>query len=218
MFFYRASGPSVKYKFVSCYYIVILFPLMLAFSGNAAEKIYGVASVGYANSKFDQGEVDSGSFKLGVGYQFHPQWYAELGFQQLSNQNFIDQLPMTLPDVSNFDYGMQGDAIFASLLGKASGRLGELYYRVGIVKAEVKGQHVEASSICNLGTGSEFSVDSGETFNLCEYDEGSLAGVFGIGFDFYIGVNMMLRTEVEHISGENGLQTNAGYVGLRYNF
>lgn len=208
----------MKFKCVSCYYIVILSLPMLSFSGLAAEKIYGVASAGFSNSKFDQGEVDGGSFKLGLGYQFHPQWYAELGFQQLSNQNFIDQLPMTLPEVGDFDYGMQGDAIFASLLGKASGEIGELYYRVGIVKAEVKGQQIETVGQCNLGIGREFSVDSGETFNLCEYDEGSFAGVFGIGFDFYLGVNMMIRTEVEYISGENGLETNAGYVGLRYNF
>lgn len=208
----------MKYKCVSCYYIVILSLPVLSFSGFTAEKIYGVASVGFTNSDFEQNEADGGSFKLGLGYQFHPQWYAELGFQQLSNQSFIEQLPITLPDVGEFDYGMQGDAIFASLLGKASGKMGELFYRVGIVKAEVKGQQIESSGGCNLGTGREFSVDSGETFNLCEYDEGSLAGVFGIGFDFYIGVNMMLRTEVEHISGENGLETNAGYVGLRYNF
>lgn len=208
----------MKYKCVSCYYIAILSLLLLPLSGLAEDNFYGVASVGFANSKFDQSEVDDASFKLGLGYQFHPQWYAELGYQQLSNQNFIEQLPMTLHEVSDFNYGMQGDAIFASLLGKATGRIGELYYRVGIVRAEVKGQQIENSAECNSITGQQFSVDNGDTFSLCEYDEGSLAGVFGIGFDFYIGINMMLRTEVEHISGENGLETNAGYVGLRYNF
>lgn len=208
----------MKFKCVSCFFIVILSLLIVSFSGFATEKIYGVASVGFAKSDFEQSDTEGSSFKLGLGYQFHPQWYAELGYQQLSNQSFIEQLPITLPDVGEFDYGMQGDAIFASLLGKASGNMGELFYRVGIVKAEVKGQQIENSAECNLGAGRTFSVDSGETFNLCEYDEGSFAGVFGIGFDFHIGVNMMLRTEVEHISGENGLETNAGYVGLRYNF
>jgi hypothetical protein len=32
----------------------------------------------------------------------------------------------------------------------------------------------------------EFNVASGDTFTLCDYDEGGVAGVIGIGFDFYL--------------------------------
>lgn len=217
-FFPCLSGLFVKFTSLLIRVLILFCLLVFPLIGHSNDNIYGVVSAGFADSKFEQSASDGGSFKLGFGYQFHPQWYAELGFQQLSNQSFIDQLPMTLPEVNEYSYGMQGDAIFASLLGKASGRMGELFYRVGVLKADVKGQQIDSSGSCQIGVSREFSVESGEMFNLCEYDEASVAGVFGIGFDFYLGVNMMLRTEVEHISGENGLETNAGYVGLRYNF
>lgn len=180
--------------------------------------LYGVVTAGYGKTDFETNDVDHGAYKLAIGYQFHRQWYAEFGYQQLSNQSLLAELPTTSEALQNAEFGMKANAMVASVLGKAGSQTGELYYRLGIMNIDVEGQHLSDNGECSFGEARMFSVDGGPQMALCEYDEGVLGGVIGIGFDFYLGVNLMLRTEIEHISGENGFKHNAGYVGLRYNF
>lgn len=184
----------------------------------ATEDVYGVVSVGYSETDFDLNGVDGATYKFAVGYQIHPQWYAELGFQQLADESFTRQIPTDLSAVDSFNPGMEGNAIFASLLGKASSSMGELFYRVGVLNADVKSQSLLVGTSCDLGSYTAVSLETGENYALCEYDEGVIGGVFGIGFDYFIGVNMMVRTEIEHIKGEHGLEASSGYIGIRYNF
>lgn len=191
------------------------------FSANllAAEDLYGVVSLGYSDSDFAVEHPQNAGYKLTLGYQVDRQWYAEFGFQQLADQSLQLSLPTTLNDAENFEEEVQINAIYAALLGKARGRLGELFYRLGVLKTDVRGQSLSAGALlCNQGTATVFSVDSGEEYTLCDYDEGGIAGVVGLGFDFFLTARAMIRVEVEHIKGQNDLTINAAYVGLRYNF
>lgn len=192
--------------------------LMSSLCANANDEMYGVVSGGMANTDFDYGEAKGSTYKFAIGYEFHRQWYAEFGYQRLSNQSMISDLPTTLDSLNNTDFGLEADALFASILGKASSNTGELFYRLGVLNVDLKGQDVIEGTECEVGTGNAFSLDSGENYTLCSYDEGIFAGVFGVGFDFYLGVNLMMRTEIEHVRGENGFENNAAYIGLRYNF
>lgn len=186
-------------------------------SVHALADMYTVVSAGYSDADFDNTSAQSGGYKFAIGYEIDSQWYAEFGYQKLSNQSQLVAPPASQEGLDNADFGLQGDAIFAALLGKARGSLGELFYRVGVLNTDVKGQSYTTEPDCAYGNATPFSV--GQTsYQFCEYDEGGVAGVFGIGFDFYLGTNAMLRTEIEHVRGQNDLRTNAAYLGLRYNF
>lgn len=200
--------------------IAILFTLTGIFSQNAFSDgdLYGVVAGGYGKTDFETNDVDHGAYKFGIGYQFDRQWYAEFGYQQLANQSLVDTLPTTSLGLEETEFGLKANAIYAAVLGKAGSRTGELFYRLGVMNIDVEGQHLSDTGQCDFGDTRMFSVDGDAQMAVCEYDEGVFGGVIGIGFDFYLGVNVMLRTEVEHITGENGLKHNAGYIGLRYNF
>lgn len=198
------------------YKSILAFSLMcMVSSAFATDKLYGVVSAGYSEADFDQSKSSGGTYKLALGYEINRQWYAEFGYQRISDSSMLTAFPTTYTEAQAAELGMQGDALFASVLGKAAGRMGELFYRVGVLKTDFKVQQASVSETCEMGQGMAVGI---EPYTICEFDEGGIAGVFGIGFDFFIGVNTMLRTEVEHIRGENGLSTNAGYIGLRYNF
>ena len=185
----------------------------------AAENVYGVVSLGYSDSEFAVAQPNNAGYKLSFGYQIERQWYVEFGFQQLADQNMQLSVPTTLIDAENFESNIQATALYAALLGKARGRMGELYYRLGILKTDLRGQNLLAgASDCEQGNATLFSIESGEEYTLCDYDEGGVAGVFGMGFDFFLTARSMIRVEAEHIRGQNDFTINVLYVGLRYNF
>ena len=171
--------------------------LLSALAANATENMYTVISGGFADSDFADSSVDGASYKFALGHQFHPQWYVEGGVQRIADE--------TVNDFGSTD-ALEGDAFFISVLGKAGSREGELYYRLGLLRADMKGYRNAESCVetpCS---------------DLERYDDSVIAGVVGIGFDYYISLNSMIRLEVEHISGEDNLQVNAAYLGFRYNF
>ena len=197
----------------------MVFLSLCACHAVAADNLYAVFNLGYSDAEFAMSDGKSTAYKLGLGYQFDRQWYAEIGFQQLADESLQRDLPGTLEDAQDYQNGMQGNALYAAVLGKAASRVGELYYRLGILKTDIEGQSLlTGSENCELGAATEFNLSSGETFTLCDYDEGGVAGVIGIGFDFYLSTRTMLRTEIEHIQGDNDLQVSTAFVGIRYNF
>lgn len=199
--------------------VSIVFLTLCTCNAIAADNLYGVFNLGYSDAEFAMSDGKSATYKLGVGYQFDRQWYAEFGFQQLADESLQRDLPGTLEAAQNYQNGMKGIGLYAAVLGKASSQIGELYYRLGVLNTDIEGQSLlTGSAACELGVATEFNVASGDTFTLCDYDEGGVAGVIGIGFDFYLGTKTMLRAEVEHIQGQNDLQVSAGYIGIRYNF
>lgn len=185
----------------------------------AADGVYGIFSLGYAESEIVDTDAESGAYKLGIGYQFHRQWYVEVGVQQLADDEGTGVMPVTQGEAEQFQSGFEGSALYAALLGKASGRMGELFYRVGVMNADIEGTSLLAGGQqCEIGSATAFTVDSGEAYTFCDFDEGIFAGVIGVGFDFVLTEQLMLRTEVEYIGGEHSFSSNAAFVGLRYNF
>ena len=176
--------------------------LALAMSGQVAatERMYGVVSAGYSDAKFSQLEAQQLQYQFALGHQFLPKWYVEVGYQQLFDDLDTEQ-------------GMKADALYLAVLGKAGGPLGELYYKLGALNTDVLGSQATLSDgSCHLGSLNE------ATGSHCDFDEGVFAGLVGIGFDFRLGLNTMIRLEADHIRGEHDFRVNVLNLGLRYNF
>ncbi len=198
--------------------ILILGLALLTFSVAAKQQTYGVLSASYSDMDFSQNSQEGAGYRVSFGYELTSQWYLEFGYQKLMDTELLTAPPTTLAQFEQVDAGMQGDAISIAFLGKASGQLGELFYRVGLLNVDVKGQDLLQAETCELGQATEFTVDNQAGYRLCDYDEGSVAGSLGIGFDFYIGTQAFLRTEIEYIKGQNGLTSSVAHIGVRYNF
>lgn len=192
---------------------------MFCCQGIAADRLYSVFSLGITNLDIAENSNQNPAYKLGLGYQFDRQWYVEAGYQQLGYDDlYISTLP-TANDVIKEKSVSQGDALYLALLGKASNSYGELFYRLGMLKTDVRGQNVYAGSQeCQIGQGTSIEVDNYGTATLCDYDEAGVAGVIGLGFDVFVGARSLVRTEIEYIKGQNDLAASALFVGFRYNF
>ena len=110
---------------------------------------------------------------------------------------------MNLFDFSNDNGEATGDALYLSLLGKASGATGELFYKVGAAKVDV-----DIAMQCG----------DGDTSIVCSQQNSLAAGIVGLGYDYYVGLRSMVRIEYTHMSGEDSFSTNMFNIGFRYNF
>jgi hypothetical protein len=191
----------------------VLSVCSITFNAQATEDLYSIVSVGYARTEFNADSTNDLSYKLGLGWQVDRQWYLEVGMQKFADENLPDLAAInSQSDSLNID----ASALFVAALGKASGNLGELFYRIGVLKTDIKGrQLIAANSNCSIGT---TLVPPIADYSVCDYDKGGIAGVIGLGFDFFIGVKSMLRAEIEYIKGQNDLVVSAAYLGFRYNF
>lgn len=172
-------------------FVWIVGVVFLGFSqAYAAPKNYGLVTIAY--NDFDTSGVNDKEFAYSAafGKQIHKQWYAELGY-------------LNLFDFSN-DYGeATGDALYLSLLGKASGATGELFYKVGAAKVDV-----DIAMQCG----------DGDASIVCSQQNSLAAGIVGLGYDYYVGLRSMVRIEYTHMSGEDSFSTNMFNIGFRYNF
>ncbi|GBL04268.1 outer membrane beta-barrel protein [Glaciecola sp. KUL10] len=185
--------------------IILLMIQYTVTSYAATDSFYLVASGGYIENETKVLSVDETSYKLGIGYQFHPKWYVETGFQFLGEQT---------GDTQGTDFNapfFEARGLYLSALGKASGKSGELFYRVGILKAEIKTAQL-ANNVCDS------KAEVLDSSALCPMEKDTFAGVLGLGFDYYISSSLMIRSEFEHIQGENDYSANALLIGLRINF
>lgn len=165
----------------------------------ATERMYGTIGVGYADTEFSQQTKDGMTYNLAIGHQFMSQWYVELGYQQIVDEQ------------ENAE-SMKADALYLAVLGKAGSYNGELFYKLGVMNADVAGVELMGESGgCDVG---ESVADLGQ----CRYDEGSLAGLIGLGYDYHLGLRSMLRLEYNYIAGENDLKAHIVNIGFRYNF
>jgi hypothetical protein len=183
------------------------------FNAQATEDLYSIVSVGYGRTEFNNDSTNDLSYKLGLGWQVDKQWYIEVGMQKFADESLPDIDTINPQDDS---LNIDASALFVAALGKASGNMGELFYRIGVLKTDIKGrQLIAANSSCDLGTTLN---PPGADYSVCDYDKGGIAGVIGLGFDFFIGAKSMLRAEIEYIKGQNDLVVSAAYLGFRYNF
>jgi hypothetical protein len=183
------------------------------FNVQATEDLYSIVSVGYGRTEFNNDSTNDLSYKLGLGWQVDKQWYIEVGMQKFADEPLPD-IDIINPQEDSLN--IDASALFVAALGKASGNMGELFYRIGVLKTDIKGrQLIAANSSCDLGTTLN---PPGAAYSVCDYDKGGIAGVIGLGFDFFIGTKSMLRAEIEYIKGQNDLVVSAAYLGFRYNF
>ncbi|MDT0593584.1 outer membrane beta-barrel protein [Glaciecola petra] len=189
-------------------FIVIL--ISMSFCAHAATKdgtFYAVSALGYADNEYVQENFDGFSYKLNIGYELNAQWAFETGFQLLvdNSGNF---------NVSESLEGSQEiNSLSVSALGRASSRHGELFYRIGLLRLDSTFVDISNDEEC-LGT-----LLADQSANLiCQQRDSSIAGVIGLGFDFYIHHSTLLRIEIEHIEGENDYSAQAVYIGFRLNF
>jgi len=176
-------------------------------------EFYTVLGAGYSESKSQLVDDKGASYRFGVGYELHRQWNLELGYQQLINEEF-----QTPGANNNAKDGIEAGAIYLTLLGKASAESGELFYRIGALSIDIEEQQFHSeSTTCSAGQGTSLTVGD-QSYTQCSLDDTVIAGVIGIGYDVRISSNVLIRTEVEHIKGEDDVEFNAAYIGLRYNF
>ncbi|RDV29171.1 autotransporter outer membrane beta-barrel domain-containing protein [Alteromonas aestuariivivens] len=166
----------------------------------ATERMYGVLSSGYADVEFGELSEQQPHYQFAMGHQFLSQWYLEFGYQSL-----VDGL--------DSQSGMKADALYLAMLGKAGSPWGELYYKLGVMNADVlTAQGSLPDGTCRQGG------EPGTLANTCHYDEGIAAALVGVGFDFQLSMNSMVRLEFSHARGQQDFKANVVTVGLRYNF
>ncbi|MBU2979230.1 outer membrane beta-barrel protein [Alteromonas sp. C1M14] len=172
---------------------------LACFGAQGTERMYGVASLGYADVAFNQADNSKMSYGLALGHQFSDQWYVEGGY-------------LNLIDADDGLDTIEAEGLYLALLGKAGGPVGELYYKLGIMDADVKGFQgdTEGSALC--------IVPDNSLQDYCAYDEGVVAGLVGLGFDYHIGINSMIRLEGLYIRGEDDFEASLISLGFRYNF
>lgn len=200
-------------------YISALFLACYLAPVAATENLYTVATVGYGKTELSDSSSNELAYKLAVGYQIDRQWYMEAGIQKLVSDSMADVLPSSDQSLQDDELRLDGSALFIAFLGKASGNTGELFYRIGLLKTDIQGQQsLLGIQECELGSATLINNSAGDTYTYCQFDEGGIAGVIGLGFDYFITSRTMLRTEIEYIKGQDNLKVSAAYVGLRYNF
>ena len=160
----------------------LLVASLLLFVGMPAavakdDTFYGILAAGYASNDMDEASLDAFSYKVGVGYELGAQWNVEVGFQMLGEKR-LEMNELTL------DNGSQEiSAVTLSALGKARNRHGELFYRIGIMRADVSKDYLDMGDNC-----ADTSNMLGQNNNLvlCQNSDSKIAGILGLGFDFYI--------------------------------
>ncbi|MCC2614687.1 outer membrane beta-barrel protein [Aestuariibacter halophilus] len=180
-------------------------------SVSATERMYGLFAPGYAQTSMLDTDADDAGYTFALGYEFAPQWYVEMGYQSLSDSD-----PSGDPASDDFSPGLQAQGLYLSVLGKAGSQSGELFYRLGLMNVDAKGQSLAIDGVCEVGQPIEPPQDAG--VRACTFDEGLIAGVIGLGFDYYLGPRTMLRGEVQRVQGEHDFSSNVATIGLRYNF
>ena len=176
--------------------IALAVMLAASFSSQATERMYGLATVGYSDAEFDVTDNSGVAYSLALGHQFSSKWYVEAGYHNLIDED-------DGPDA------LQAEGLYLAVLGKAGGRMGELYYKLGVMDVDVKGVTSEDCTVDDTGS---------DAVNYCAVDEGILAGMAGLGFDYHIGLNSMVRLEALYIRGQEDFTTSMINIGFRYNF
>ncbi|MDO6566354.1 hypothetical protein Q4561_04740 [Alteromonas sp. 1_MG-2023] len=171
--------------------VVGFIVLVASFNVHSASTSYGVGSIGYSDFEFTSLDDRGLTYSVAYGRQVHEQWYAEVGYLNLIND-------------SGGDTELNGDALYLALLGKANNQFGELYYKLGIANADISGKSSCGNDVI--------------TGDACSFDEGVVAGIIGLGFDYYVGLKSSVRFEYVYLSGEDDLSAHLMSVGFRYKF
>ncbi|APE02687.1 hypothetical protein BM526_13000 [Alteromonas mediterranea] len=153
---------------------------------------YAVANIGYGNVDTQIDSEADVSYSAALGYRFHRQWYVEGGY-------------ISLIDADTDEQSLLSKGPYLALLGKASSPKGELYYKLGVASVDI-----EQVSINSSACGAEALA--------CGYDDTIVAGLAGLGFDYYVGMKSMVRVEYTYFGGKDDFSAHIVNLGFRYNF
>lgn len=198
--------------------LLVLVLSGLSYATSAKSNTYGLLSLGYADADLGQVSQEGMGYSLALGYELNKQWFVELGFQQLLDQQ--GRQPSDAAAPLGEDDRFKADALYVAMLGKASSARGTLFYRVGLMTAKVEAiTYVAANDNCERGKAQSLAVQAdANAFFSCTVDNTHLAAVVGLGFDWRLAQSLHLRTEIQHVRGESDWQTSTLQLGLRYDF
>ncbi|GGD69177.1 outer membrane beta-barrel protein [Lacimicrobium alkaliphilum] len=196
----------------------LLSTLFLASTGAQAQgDMYGLLGLNYAEADQEEITAKGPGYSFAMGYEFHRQWFVELGYQQVIDEETDALTPTNLG--SEDTNSVTGDAIYAAVLGKAASQAGTLFYRLGVMSIKWQADsYLPEGGECASGARSQIAVNATLNATRCAVDDTVLAGVVGLGFDFTLTETVDLRLEAQHIRGEDDLQVNLVQLGVRYNF
>jgi len=141
--------------------------------------------------------------RLFGGYQFSPNWAAELGY--LSSSSFSMRQSDAFGTVES---DMKLSGLELSGVYKFTQGVPGLFLKAGVTRFKAKGSSRDTA----VGTG------------VVTIDSGSQTGsgyLFGIGYEAPLSGNLNGRigfTRYQKVAGESDANINAVYVGLKYNF
>ncbi|MDF2180049.1 outer membrane beta-barrel protein [Aliiglaciecola sp. CAU 1673] len=198
--------------------IFACFLMCLSWGAIAKSTTYGLLTLGYADADQGQASEKGMGYSFAMGYELNKQWVVELGFQQLLDED--GAVPPNASAPLGESDTFKADALFVAMLGKASSSMGTLFYRVGLMSAKVESRTFLASTdSCDRGVEQVIAPQAdASSFLSCTVDDTHMAGMLGLGFDFRLAPSFYLRTEIQHIRGEEDFQANTLQLGLRYDF
>lgn len=197
---------------------LVLFSPMLAQAQNDwFEKNYVLAAPQFSSVDLKVADSSAAGLSLAFGTEIHPQWYAEIGYSVMTND--FDSSGLTTVSASEGDNaGVNASGLYLAFLGKAEGRSGELFYKLGVMTIDYESAYlVSGNDTCSTGAAQTGGVVPANT-TLCSADDTAFAGIIGAGFDFFVSYRSQVRLNVEHIRGDNDVQANTLHLGYRYNF
>lgn len=157
---------------------------LLAFTANAQD-VYVVAGATYSDvSGGSLGDDESVGYRIGIGYQINHQWSAEFDYGKVADA-----------ETTSGNYDLNSGRL--SLLGRASGRSGELFYRLGAVVID-----------------NSIDLHSDESSR----SDTLYGATVGLGFDYYVGLKNALRFEVNYTKAQESIEYTSGYIGYQYRF
>jgi len=160
-------------------------------ASHALANSYAIATAGYSSVDTQVDDDGDLGYSVALGYQIHRQWYVEGGY-------------LSLIDAEGDEQEVTANGAYLALLGKAGSNTGELYYKLGVA-------HIDIEYISVSETTCDGAV-------FCGYDDSVIAGLAGLGFDYYVGLESMVRLEYVYLGGEDDFSSHSMNLGFRYNF
>nr|WP_245217594.1 outer membrane beta-barrel protein [Rheinheimera maricola] len=188
----------------------------------AAEHFSISAAANYSRVEHATNKSKGGGYEANLGYSINSNWSIELGY--------LDALDKTStePDYDSgslYGNGYQLKGAMLTVLGKAAMAEGELYYRAGILRAEINATTFYNGEpqgfTCHNGLISEYEVtwdDIEYNFFKCEASAKKNVALFGLGYKYNISDSWFLSTEVRRIFARSGFNVDNVSVGIGYRF
>lgn len=189
---------------------------------NAGNNFSISAATTYSKVDHSINDSEGGGFEAHFGYSINSSWSIELGYLDALSENPSE------PDYDSdslYGHGYQLKGVMLAVLGKAAFSEGELYYRAGIMQAEIDSTTFYEADYdgfdCNNGLISGYKVnwdDVEYNFFKCEISSKKNAALIGLGYKYDINDSWFFRTEARRIFVRNDFYVDNVSLGIGYQF